>query len=79
MLEILRPGKKTHILAGDRILGLFASKKIPIFHSINPHLKHNRKKKLLQFILVTCRENNGSKASLFTGIIHTALNLIANV
>jgi hypothetical protein len=30
ILEILRPGKKTHILAGDRILGLFASK--------NPHL-----------------------------------------
>jgi hypothetical protein len=27
MLGILRPGKKTHILAGDRILGLFASKK----------------------------------------------------
>jgi hypothetical protein len=28
--------------------------------------------------LITCRENNGTEASLFTGIIHTALNLIEN-
>jgi len=80
MLEILSPGKQTHIPAGDRILGLFASKKSPSFILLTTMRNTSTEREtLLQIISVTCRENNGSETSLFTGIIHTALNLIANV